>query len=162
MNCWTINKLFLHLLLLGVPMISRAQMPPIVEYIGQEEIEIRSGEEGKVTLSFLVPEDYYIQAHELENEYFLPTVLNLNLPEGIEVGDIRYPASIHYQYSDEDEPLQIFTKEIVFDIPLKVGKAYVGDGDLTLSGSLYYQACSLSKCYYPRDLDFSLKVKVIQ
>jgi hypothetical protein len=160
MNCWTINKLLLHLLLMGVPIISRAQMPPIVEFTGQDEIEIRCGEEGKVTLSFLISDDYYIQAHELKNEYFLPTVLNLNQLEGIEVGEIRYPAPIHYKYNDEDEPLEIFTNEVVFDIPLKVGMAYAG-ADLTLIGSLYYQACSKSKCYYPRDLDFALKIKVI-
>jgi hypothetical protein len=161
MNCWTINKLLLHLLLMGVPIISRAQMPPIVEFTGQDEIEIRCGEEVEVSLSFLIPDDYYIQAHKLKNEYFLPTVLNLNQQEEIEVGEIRYPASIDYKYNDEEEPLEIFTKEIVFDIPMKVGKAYAGGADMTLTGSLYYQACSRSKCYYPRDLDFALKIKVI-
>jgi hypothetical protein len=159
MNCWQANKVLLLVatFLLALTQLL-AQTKPIVEYAGKREIKVMAGKEETISLAFSIIDDFYIQGHELENEYFIPTVLNITPSEHIVVGKLQYPPAIKYSYTD-DAVLDIYKKEMVISLPIQVIDSLAGASDLYLTGSLYYQACSKVKCYYPRTLDFTVKIK---
>jgi hypothetical protein len=160
MNCWQTNKLLLFVpLWMLVQHMGHAQTH-FVAYTGMREIEMRKGKEEMIRLSFAIHDDFYIQAHQLENEFFIPTDLRIIAPEGIAVGEIRYPAGIKYHYTEEDAMLDIYTNTIEINVPVRVTDSAAGTNDLKLQGSLYYQACSKVKCYFPRNLDFTIRISL--
>lgn len=135
-----------------------AQVNPIVEYVGKREINVKAGKEKKISLVFSIMDNFYIQGNELQNEYFIPTVLKILHSDKIVVGNLQYPPAVKYRYTDETA-LDIYKKKMVITIPIQVKDSLANTADLYLKGSLYYQACSNVKCYYPRTLDFMVKLK---
>jgi hypothetical protein len=163
MNYWKISNL-LGLVTTIVVSISQihAQSLSIVDYIGKSEITLIPGKEETVELSFRVQNNFYIQGNKLKNEYFIPTSLNLRTSDGIAIGDIRYPEAIQYPYIEGDAPLDIYVNEITITVPVSLIVSIRSTNELRLTGSLYYQACSMSKCYYPRDLPFEVQINVVK
>lgn len=158
MNCWQTIKLLLFVPLGMLVQHAGQAQTHFVAYTGKQEITIQKGAEEMINLSFAINDGYYIQAHQLENEFFIPTELKLIAPEGVEVGEIRYPAGIKYHSTEEDAMLDIYTNTIEINVPVRVTDSTASASDLKLQGSLYYQACSKSKCFYPRHLDFTVTI----
>lgn len=160
MNCWQTGKVFGFILLLAVLQSQGFAQITFVEYTGKPEIEIRKGKEHLLKLSFVIGDEFYIQGHKLENEFFIPTDLTITPSEGIVVGAIQFPEATKYHYEEENMLLDIYTKTIVIKVPIRVIDSVANPTDLNVLGSLYYQACSKIKCYYPRTLDFTVNIKV--
>lgn len=160
MNCSQVNKIPLLTISFFLTLTQLlAQVNPIVEYVGKREINVKAGKEKKISLVFSIMNNFYIQGNKLQNEYFIPTVLKILQSEGIVVGNLQYPPAVKYRYTD-DTVLDIYKKKMVITLPLQVKDSLASTPDLYLTGSLYYQACSNVKCYYPRTLDFMVKIKI--
>jgi DsbC/DsbD-like thiol-disulfide interchange protein len=160
MNFWPNHKLskLWHGLLILFPLTATAQSHSVVEYAGKRQVIVKAGSEETLALTFTIKEGFYIQANKPDNDSFIPTQIHVQPSEGIIVGIIQYPKAALYRYDDEGTVLKIYRKEITIIIPIYVNKDinHVAEGQL--SGFLYYQACSGSKCFYPRKLEFTLKV----
>lgn len=161
MRCWRTNKVLMAgLVLMCVPDFSYGQTQSFVSYTGEQAIELRKGKEEVVKLRFTIQDDFYIQGHNPANEYFIPTELTITASEGILVGDIHYPEPIKYYYADEAVELDIYKNTVVMIVPIQVSDTLVSTADLQVHGSLHYQACSKTKCYYPRNLTFMIRIQV--
>jgi hypothetical protein len=161
MNCWQTDKVVgLTLLLALVQGQGFAQSPSFVAYTGKQEIEIRKGKEHLLKLSFVIGDEFYIQGNKLENEFFIPTELTVTPSEGIVIGDIQYPQATKYHYEEENMLLDIYTKTLVITVPIQVIDSESNPPEMKVQGSLYYQACSKVKCFYPRTLDFTVNIQV--
>jgi hypothetical protein len=159
MSSWPNNNATLFGLAMLVQTFSFGQQG-MVAYTGNREIVVEVVEEGmaNVKLTFMVIEGFYIQADKPENEAFIPTVLHVNASPGITPGEIQYPLPVTIRYGEGAEEINVYNGEVSIILPIKILDG--ASDDLHIKGSLYYQACSKMKCYYPRTVDFAVTVKV--
>lgn len=162
MNCWQANSVWMWGWLVWLLLQSRgnAQAQSFVAYTGKPVMELRKGREKLIKLVFTIEEGFYIQGNKLSNEQFIPTELKITAPEGIQVGDFRYPEAATLYYGEADVQLEVFQNTLGITVPIKITGTLMSPADVKLQGSLYYQACSKTKCYYPRELDFTVNLKV--
>ena len=59
------------------------------------------------------------------------------------------------------ETLAVFGDVLDIKVPVSTSKA-MEKGTYFINGILYYQACDASKCYFPHELDFSMRIMVQQ
>ena len=108
-------------------------------------------------LKFRIDEGIHIQSHKMINQNFIPTTLHLQASAGMECGDIIFPATHAFRLLGSDESVEVFSNEMIVKVRLKsVGT----EKNYRIRGSLYYQACTEMKCFFPRTLDFDLPVSI--
>lgn len=160
MNFFKINS-YVHVCALYLLLITQvqAQTSSFVEFLGNTEVFIKPGGHKTVTLTFLINEKYHIQGAFIDNEYLIPTRLTFTSKEEIVIGSVQFPAPHKFWMASVDEPLEVFSNKLEIKVPLEVSKSSKR-GVYPMKGSLYYQACDSVKCYYPRNLDFEVKVLI--
>lgn len=159
MRCLRDNEIFLLVTLMWLQTTAYSQTQAMVEYTGNDEIEVVAGSHQMIDLHFSILSDFYIQGPHPENEAFIPTALKITLPDDIIVGEIQYPSTTAHTYG-EGLVSDIYKEDIIITLPVSVSTNAASAGDLYINGNLYYQACSKMKCYYPRTLDFRVRLVV--
>jgi len=160
MNSLQKNKtrllLFILILLNLYPL--KAQVQFFVTINEDLEIKVMAGEEQHFLLSFQVKEGFHIQANEVKNENLIPTVLHLNAPDRVLIGEPIYPPPTKFEMEGAEESLLVFGDRLDIKIPIQIPKS--NEETYTLEGKLHYQACDERKCFFPRDLPFKVKIKI--
>jgi hypothetical protein len=165
MSYWFVSKnfFFIIIIILLAEITVCAQTVSFVEYTGEKEFLIHTEKEELMELRFHIKDNYHIQSNQLNNEHLIPTVLNLTGPDNFVAGDALFPSSSKFLISGIDEPLDVFSNQLTVYIPVKITNFKTEDNhNLVINGSLYYQACDSLKCFYPRNLDFTLIIKIIE
>lgn len=93
-------------------------------------------------------------------------IVNVNItPQPhVRVSQIRYPASEIYDFKPLNERVQVYQKpftlllDVVPEATAEARKAFAGRNELTVSGTLEYQACDDKLCYNPVSLPLAWKV----
>lgn len=92
--------------------------------------------------------------------------LALDQNQYVKVQPMRYPASEIYDFKPLNERVPVFQKpfrlaqEIVLDGSPAGQEALKGKEDVTITGTLQYQACDDTTCYNPVSLPVSWKVRL--
>jgi len=122
-------------------------------------VNIAAGSEQTAFLDFEIADGYHILADHGEDTALRFTKLSIEGNDQIQVGEPRFPEPTTYDVSDTDYQLGIFENDLAVSIPLSVreGGAH---GKHRLAGTLSYQMCNPKKCFFPRELDFQLEVRV--
>jgi hypothetical protein len=111
-----------------------------------------------VVLPFEILEDYHIQSEEIGDGNFIATEIHFDNLEGFKI--------LGYQFSKvnrENLVLGQLKCEVLsnqMEITLRLEKTSISKKSLNLKGHLYYQACDDRQCFYPRNLQFSLKQSI--
>lgn len=161
MNYWQQNNLIIILvvlILLGTGPVL-AQQRSFVQLHEEHEYEVPRGEPASITLSLLVDEGYHIQADEVDDQNLIPTELYFDAPEELSLGEPVFPEAKQLRVTGEDKPWPAFSDVVHIKVPVEVPgnseqKSY------TIDGTLHYQACDKSKCYFPRDHNFTVRLHV--
>lgn len=121
--------------------------------------EIVAGGEARLDLQVVLPPNVHVQANELTDPFFIPTVLTIDAPKGISVQEIVYPPSETLKQAGVSEPLVVFGSKFVLRVRLKLS-GDVSAGELSVPGRLRYQACDETQCYPPARADATWTVRV--
>ncbi len=133
---------------------------PEVEYEAVPESQaFAPGAQARYVLAFALSEGWHVNAHEPLDEFLIPTVLSVDAPKGVAVGEVVYPEHEMYTFSFSEEPLAVYEREFHLGLVLQLGDS-LAPGDYELSGSLRYQACNDKQCAPPKTLDITLPLKV--
>lgn len=162
MNYWLTNKTYLLWLILVIFLSpAQGQEPSFVQLHEEPEFTIVAGEEQFVPLSFLIKEGYHIQADQVKDENLVPSVLSMEAsnPNEVTMGNPVFPPPVEFWMDGVEEPLLVFSSILTVNVPLKTAKS-TEKGELSIKGKLHYQACDVSKCYFPRDLPFVMKINI--
>jgi DsbC/DsbD-like thiol-disulfide interchange protein len=87
--------------------------------------------------------------------------LNIALPPGIRVLPVQFPASQTYFFKPLNEHVPVYQKpftlvqEIILEGTLEAQPALRGRENMTLTGSLDYQACDDKQCFNPASVPLS-------
>lgn len=147
------------MLFLSLDVQVHAQETAFVQLKGDLEFTITSGEETHIPLSFLINEGYHIQANGVKDENLIPSVLSFDASDELILGDPVFPQAVEFRMKGEEESWLVYSDVVEINVPVRVVES-VGRGAYLIKGTLHYQACDDAKCYFPRDLDFSMKINV--
>ncbi len=115
---------------------SRSQLPP--------------GEATRLAAVVDIEPGWHLQANPPTFDYLIPTVLEIDLPPGFEVGPVQYPESLPYRVAFAEEPLAVYEGRALFRFELRVPPD--ASGSLTLHARLRYQACDDRTCLPPAEV----------
>ena len=114
----------------------------------QDLVQIESGKPEVVEIRFRVDDGFHINSHSPSNDLLIPTEFKLEPVVGIKVVEEHYPkGSAFHLDADPKEVLDVYQGEFRVRLTVVAGK-----GDMTLHGTLHYQACDKAACFPPRTL----------
>lgn len=132
----------------------RAVLTPLVE-----RPAVAAGERVRLALKVSLPESLHTQSNRPLDPTLIPTVLTIDVPAGVTVDEIVYPAAIELKQQGLDQPLQVFEHEFAVGAEVTVAPGTAA-GDLTLPGRLRYQACNDLMCFAPTTAEFAWTLRV--
>jgi cytochrome c biogenesis protein CcdA len=132
---------------------ARAQLTPLVEHD-----TITPGSELHVALQVELPEGFHMNSNRPRDPMLIPVVLSipptadLQLPAGVTVSEIVFPAPTDLAQRGSDQPLRVFERQFAIGVTLKVA-ASATPGRITVPARLRYQACDETMCYIPTRIE---------
>jgi DsbC/DsbD-like thiol-disulfide interchange protein len=121
---------------------------------------IHPGETFKAALEAAISPGWHIHAHELLDEFLIPTELTLEGKEKIEVIKYSYPEPRLEKFEYSESALQIYDGEVILGALLKTD-ASIELGSHKIKGSLSFQACDSRSCLPPKKIEFEISFKVV-
>jgi hypothetical protein len=119
-----------------------------------DAVDVEAGKPQVVELRFRVDPGFHINSHTPHDETLIPTVLQLDAADGLQVQDAGYPAGTPFHLSTgAGETLDVYQGEFRVRLRITARK-----GALSLTGGLRYQACDNAACYPPRTLPLRIAV----
>ena len=142
------------------PLPARAQPPsPISVTTVTEADGAHAGSTYHVAVQARLDGGFHVNSNEPLEDGLIPTELRLDPPDGIRLEGIAWPESFLFEVGGE--PLAVFDEEFV------IGAGLALDPDLELgeyvvAGSLRYQACDDTICYFPTTADLEFHLSVVE
>jgi hypothetical protein len=88
---------------------------------------------------------------------YVATVVDLSGPPGVTFDKPRYPSATSFRLSNSE--ISTFRGDLDITVPFTVA-ASVPAGAQPIHGKLHYQACTESRCLFPRDQTFETTLNV--
>ena len=98
---------------------------------------------------------YHINSDQPREEYLIPTTVTWEAP-ALKLERVEFPEAEIVKYSFSDEPLSVFSGEIVITTVFRVPEKAPAMSEIR--GSLRYQACNDKSCLAPTSADFAATV----
>ena len=142
------------------PVPARAQPPsPISVTTVTEADGAHAGSTYRVAVQARLDGGFHVNSNEPLEDGLIATELRLDPPDGIRLEGIAWPESFLFEVGGE--PLAVFDEEFV------IGAGLALDPDLELgeyvvAGSLRYQACDDTICYFPTTADLEFHLSVVE
>ena len=128
----------------------RVTAPKIVAHPGKNSV---------INVAIEVKNGYHIQAHEVRDEFIVPTTLEINGDPQIIIETIVFPPAKKFRLEGAEKDLDVYDGSFEIKVFFKAqNKAQ--KNSFPLNGKLTYQACDSMRCFSPRVIDFSIIVEV--
>jgi thiol:disulfide interchange protein DsbD len=121
----------------------RAQLTPV-----KSPVEARAGATAILSLKVQLPPDIHVQANKPKDSSLIPTVLTVDAPAGVEVGEVTYPPPSELAQADRSEKLAVLGPDFTIDVRLSIA-ATAPAGTVKVPARLRYQACTDKVCFPP-------------
>ena len=123
------------------------------------KVIVQAGKSSVINITVEVKNGYHIQANKVDNEFIIPTTLEINGDEKITLKKQIFPSAKQFKLEGTDEHLDVYDGRFEINIFFKARKE-IQKGIRQLKGKLNYQACDSVRCLFPRVIDFSIDVEV--
>ncbi len=133
-------------------------LPEDVVQASAEKVEIQAGKSAQGKVRLVIKEGYHINGNP-PSQYQIATQLTVEQAEGLSAGQPAYPASISKKFEFSEQPLAVYEKEAIINLPLSATAA-AAKGERTIPARLRFQACDDQVCYPPKNLQLSIPVAV--
>ncbi len=104
---------------------------------------------------------FHINTDKPTDEFMIPTVVTIKGPEGITLGKIIYPEGKTKEFAFSEQPLAVYEKTVVFFLTITVGPDFHGK-EVSLEGTVGYQACDENNCQPPDETAFRISLPVAE
>jgi len=121
---------------------------------------VHPGEAARIAFQVRLGPGWHVNAHELKDQYLIPTALTLSPPDGVTVKETVYPEPVSITLEGLNEVLLTYKEEFVIGVEIALADG-VAPGTLNLEGTLQYQACDNKACYPPKTIPVSIALKVV-
>jgi len=102
---------------------------------------------------------WHINAHELKDEFLVPTEVRFIAPEGITVTEVIYPAGHATKLDFAEEEMMLYDGTILIGAVIQIASE-TELGPASIKAVLDYQACDNEKCLLPASEELFIPVVV--
>ncbi len=120
-----------------------------------EPVKLTPGAEIEVPLVVRIRPGYHINSDQPREQYLIPTAVTWEAP-ALKLERVEFPEAEIVKYNFSDEPLSVFSGEIVITTVFRVPDQAPKMSEIR--GSLRYQACNDKSCLAPTSADFTAAV----
>ena len=103
---------------------------------------------------------FHVNSDTPLEDFLIPTVLKLTLPNGITATEITYPEAGLLEQVGAETPLAVFEERFAIGIVFALADD-LSAGSYAVPGALRYQACDETMCYMPTTATFEWAVQVV-
>ena len=164
-------KFLLLIFILAVPQLlsakpttphARAPQPNIDIKGSYSANKVQRGRMVRATIVMDIPGGYHVNANKPLGKYAVPTVIKIDAPGGVVVGQIMYPrALVRTLKASNNEKLAVYEGRAFFRFNVTIPANY-GDGWMNLKAHVRYQSCNDDVCFPPRTQDIDFGVSVVR
>jgi thiol:disulfide interchange protein DsbD len=123
-------------------------------------LTVHAGDKATVAVIVDVHAGLHAQSHTpTDKEFGIVFTVTPDDQPGVAFGPVDYPAGRDGDYGVLGR-LNVYVGKTVFKIPVQI-HADAKPGPVTISGSVYFQACNDRACFNPETIPFSVKTTVV-
>ena len=149
---------FIFLLYL-LPCKEQASADSIVK-VNAPEVTAYAGKSGEIYIYVTVKKGYHIQANKVNDEFIIPTTLEIKADEMTTTNKQSFPAGKKFRLEGTSDYLLVYDGVFKITIPFKTFEK-IQQGKYTLDAKLHYQACNTKTCFSPKTVVFSVTINVV-
>ena len=120
---------------------------------------VPQGGTARIAVEVTIGHPWHINAHELTDEFLVPTEISFEPPEGIRVTGSSYPAGIEKKLDFSEQPLRLYDGVVYIGATVEVSPGFA-PGDTVIAATLTYQACDNEKCLMPAMVTVNIPITV--
>jgi hypothetical protein len=124
------------------------------------EVTAYPGKSGALYIYVEVKKGYHIQANKVNDEFIVPTTLEINADGIITTGKHSFPPGKKFRLEGTSDYLLVYDGVFKIVTSFKTPET-IQQGNYTLGAKLHYQACDAKTCFSPKTVTFSVSVKII-
>ena len=127
--------------------------------VNAPKVIVQAGKSSVINITVEVKNGYHIQANKVDNEFIIPTTLEIRGDKAIILKKQVFPSAKKFKLEGTDEYLDVYDGRFEISIFFRTQKE-IQKGIRQLNGKLNYQACDSMRCLFPRVIEFSIDVEV--
>jgi len=157
--CWIHRRL--AALSFGVAVSAAAGIAHALEVVTVQSparVEAEPGAGTRIAIQVAVKPGFHVQANPVENPDLIPITLKLDGAGNVSIGEPVYPAAKRMRLRGDSEDLLVYDGIFAIVVPVKVGRDAAEGEQVTLRGTLRYQACDDRHCLFPVTLPMAVVV----
>jgi cytochrome c biogenesis DsbD-like protein len=115
----------------------------------------------EIAVVLKVREGFHVNAHQVLEEYLIPTEVSAELPAGFRLIGIAYPKGTLRKFEFSESKLNVYEGSVTVRMKVEaLGSAPLGLQSLPLK--VRYQACSNEACFPPVNLPVTAELQVAE
>ncbi|MFI5384789.1 MAG: protein-disulfide reductase DsbD domain-containing protein [Fimbriimonadales bacterium] len=148
------------LALLGGACFADSQPKGVVKVDPIAAVTVQAGQRSPVTITIHIKAGYHIGANTSAARDLVTTHLEFNLPKGVTIGNIRYPAGklTSFPFAPATK-LSVYSGDVVVKA-MVIANAGAVPSTRAVHAALIYQACDKNAAYAPKKLAVNFNVKI--
>jgi thiol:disulfide interchange protein DsbD len=120
---------------------------------------VPQGGNARVAVELKIDAPWHVNANRVKEDYLVPTTINFELPEGVTLRGIVYPAGHDKQLEFSEEALSLYEGTVYIGAVIDVSDD-AAIGEATVLASVTYQACDNQKCLLPETIEVAIPVTI--
>ena len=150
---------WLTIFLMGSFAVSKQINVDEIVKMNAPKVIVQAGKHSVINVAVEVKSGYHIQANKVDNEFIIPTTLEIRGDKAIILKKQVFPSAKKFKLEGTDEYLDVYDGRFEISIFFRTQKE-IQKGIRQLNGKLNYQACDSMRCLFPRVIEFSIDVEV--
>jgi cytochrome c biogenesis DsbD-like protein len=117
-----------------------------------------AGSRATVIVEMTVGTDWHVNSHTPSEKYLIPANVSLAASDG-DLSPVRYPNDVERRFPFSDKPLRVYEGTVRFETDLQLAPG--ATSEVSVKGSLSYQACNEQQCFAPAKIPLETRVPVV-
>jgi thiol:disulfide interchange protein DsbD len=120
---------------------------------------VPQGGNARVAVEIRIREPWHVNAHRVTEDFLVPTDVAFELPAGVTLRGVVYPAGAEKKLAFAESALRLYDGTVYVGAVIDVDAgAAVGEAGIT--ARVTYQACDNEKCLLPQTIDVAIPLRI--
>lgn len=120
---------------------------------------VPQGGSSQVAIEIKITPPWHINANPASEDFLVPTEVAFELPTGVTLRGVVYPAGVEKKLSFSEAPLRLYEGVVYVGAVIDVAND-MPMGASTIRATVTYQACDNEKCLLPQTLDVPVALAI--